>query len=80
MNGTTFRRVQLRHLAHRVAHARFAVAQHTIERESAIRRDGIAHPRSIRASRRLNRTLSAYRDLVATYRRHTHEDARHQQR
>ena len=76
MNGTTIRTMQLRDLAARVAHARSAVAQQTIERESAMRRDGAAHPRSIRASRRLNRTQSAYRALVASYRVSAHEDAR----
>jgi hypothetical protein len=75
MNGTTLRRMQLRGLARRVARARLAVTQQTLERESVIRRDGGAHPRSIRASRRLSRTLAAYRDLLATYRRHLREAA-----
>jgi hypothetical protein len=76
MNATTIRRMQQRDLAHRVARARSAVAQQTRERESAIGRHGGAHPYSIRASRRLNRTLDAYRDLDATYRRRTREDTR----
>ena len=77
MSGTTMRNLQLRNLGRQVAHARSAVAQQTIEREAAIRRDGGAHPRSIRAGRRLNRTRAAYRDLLATYRRCTREGARH---
>ena len=78
MSGTTIRRMQLRDLAHRVAVARAAVARRTTEREAAIRRDGIAHPRSIRASRRLTRTQSTYRGCVALYRQHADEDARHE--
>lgn len=80
MNGTTIRRMQLRDLAERVAHARSAVAQQTIERESVIGRHGAAHPQSIRASRRLSRTQSAYRALVMTYRRRTRDDAGHERR
>lgn len=79
MNGTSNRRMQLRELAARVAHARSAVAQQRIERESAMRRDGAAHPRSIRASRRLTRTLHAYRDLAAVHRRRAREEAGHRQ-
>ena len=77
MNGTTMRTLRLRNLGRQMASARSAVAQQTIEREATIRRDGGAHPRSIRAGRRLNRTRAAYRDLLATYRRCTREDARH---
>ncbi|HLJ66364.1 MAG TPA: hypothetical protein VKX16_03270 [Chloroflexota bacterium] len=77
MNSTTIRRMQLRELAHRVARARLAVAQQSIERESAIRRDGGAHPRSIGASRRFARTRAAYRQLLAMYLRRTREDTRH---
>ena len=76
MNGTTIRRMQLRDLAHRVARARFAVGQQTMERESAIRHHGGAHPRSISASRRLRRTQAAYRHLAATYGRRAREDSR----
>jgi len=76
MNGTTVRRIQLRDLTQSVANARSAVAQQTVERESAIRRDGIAHPRAIKASRRLNRTLSAQRSLVEVHRQRAGEDAR----
>ena len=79
MNGTTIRRMQLRELAARVAHARSAVAQQTIERESVIGRDCAAHPRTIRASRRLTRTLHAYRDLAALHRRWAREEAGHRQ-
>ena len=79
MNGTTIRRMQLRNLGRQVAHARSAVAQQTIERETAIRRDGGAHPRSIRAARRLTRTRQAYRDLAALYRRRAREEAGHRQ-
>ena len=77
MNGTTMRTLRLRNLGRQMASARSAVAQQTIEREATIRRDGGAHPRSIRAGRRLNRTRAPYRDLLATYRRCTREDARH---
>lgn len=77
MNGTTRRRMQVRDLAQRVEHARSAVVQQTIERETAIRRDGAAHPRSIRASRRLNRTRSAYHDLLMAHRRRSQEDTHH---
>ena len=77
MNGTTIRRMQLRDLAARVAHARPAVARQTIERESMVGRNGVAHPRAIRASRRLTRTLHAYRDLVAVYRRRAREEVGH---
>jgi hypothetical protein len=76
MNGTTIRRMQLRDLADQLARARAAVAQQAIERESTMRRDGGAHPRSIQASRRLSRTQAAYRELLATYRRRAREDAR----
>ena len=79
MNGMTIRRMKLRELADRVAHARFAAAQQTLERESTMRRDGAAHPRSIRASRRLTQTLQAYRDLAALYQRRAREEARHRQ-
>lgn len=71
----TVRKMQLRDLARRVADARSAVAQQTVQRETAIRRDGIAHPRSIRASRQLSRTTSAYRDLLTSYRVRASEDA-----
>jgi inosine-uridine nucleoside N-ribohydrolase len=74
MNKTTIRRMQLRDLAKRVAGARAAMAQQLTDRDSVIGRNGAAHPRSIRASRRLRRTQSAYRSLVATYRRHQGED------
>lgn len=76
MNRPTIRNMQLRDLAERVAHARSAVAQQTAERESTIGRDGAAHPRSIRASRRLSRTQSAYRDLVAAYRQRSRANTR----
>lgn len=76
MMSTMIRRMQLRKLAHRVAHARFAAVQQSHERESAMQRDGAAHPRSIRANRRLARTRAAYRALLATYRRRTREDTR----
>jgi hypothetical protein len=79
MNRMTVRRMQLRDLAERVAHARYATVQQTLERESAMRRDGAAHPRSIRADRRLTRTLHAYRDLATAYRRRAREEARHRQ-
>src|SRR5437588_13084069 len=68
MNGTTIRKMQLRSLAQRMADAHSAAAQQTVERETAIRRGGIAHPRSIRASRRLNRTLSDHRRLIEIHR------------
>ena len=76
MDRTTIHRMQLRDLAHRVAHARLAVAQQTIERESTIRRHGGAHPQSIRAGRRLNRTLSAHRHLTAALRQRSRKDIR----
>jgi hypothetical protein len=76
MNGTTMRTLRLRTLGLQVAHARSAVAQQTIEREATIRQHGGAHPRSIRAGRRLQRTSAAYRDLLAAYRRRTREDTR----
>jgi hypothetical protein len=79
MKSTTIRGMQLRDLAHRVARVRLAVAQQTVERESAIRRHGGAHPRTIRASRRLVRTMGAYRHLDALYRRRAREDVRHKQ-
>jgi hypothetical protein len=80
MNRTTLRQMGTRNLAQRVADARGAMAQQTIDRETAIRRDGIAHPRSIRASRRLSRTESAYRDLLTTYRVRASEDAHNSRR
>ncbi|HLJ69214.1 MAG TPA: hypothetical protein VKX16_17810 [Chloroflexota bacterium] len=76
MNKTTVRHMQLRNLAQRVASARSAAAQQTVRRETAIRRNGIAHPRSIQASRRLTWTQSAYRDLLAVYRFRSGEEAR----
>ncbi|HZU12077.1 MAG TPA: hypothetical protein VFB58_04490 [Chloroflexota bacterium] len=76
MNEASVRRMQLRYLAGRVASARAAVAQQTTDKESVIGRDGAAHPRAIRASRRLSRTQSAYRALSATYRRRQRKDAR----
>ena len=76
MNRSTLRRMQLRDVAQRVTHARHAVARQIVDRESVVRRDGAAHPRSIRASRRLNRTQAAYRGLVATYRRYARDAAR----
>lgn len=75
MNETTVRRMQLRHLAKRIAGARAAVAQQTTDKESVIGHDGAAHPRAIRASRRLSRTQSTFRALSATYRRQRREDA-----
>ena len=79
MNGMTNRRMQLREVAHRVAHARIAAVQQTRARKSAMRRDGAAHPRSISASQRLTGTLHAYRDLAALYRRWAREEAHHRQ-
>lgn len=75
MNRTTIRRMQLRDLTERMAQARLDVVQQTTEREAAIRLNGAAHPKSIRASRRLNWTQNAYRALVASHRRQTREDA-----
>lgn len=76
MTETTIRRMQLRDLADLMAQMRSAVARQTIERESVIGRDGVAHPRAIRASRRLSLTRSSYRALSATYRRRRREGAR----
>lgn len=76
MSRTALRRMQLRDLGQRVTHARHAVAQQIVERESVMRRDGAAHSRSIRASRRLNRTQATYRGLVTTYRRYARDAAR----
>jgi hypothetical protein len=80
MNQQTIRQMQTRDLRRRVEYARSAMAQQTIERETAIRRDGIAHPRSIRASRQLSRTESAYRELLMSYRVRASEDARNSRR
>lgn len=76
MNGTNVRRAELRNLAQRMARARSAISEQTVEREAAIRRDGVAHPKSIQVSRRLSRTQGAYRSLLARYRTRAHEDAR----
>lgn len=73
MNRTLIRAAELRSLGRRVERARSAAVQQTVEREAAIRHDGIAHPRSIRASRRLNRTLRAHRGLTAAYNQHASE-------
>lgn len=74
MNQTTIRRRQLRDLAKRIAGARAAMVRQTTDRESVIGRDGAAHPRSIRASRELNRTQSAVRALTVAYQRRRRED------
>lgn len=76
MNETTIRRRQLRDLAKRVAGARAAMVRQTTDRESVIGRNGAAHPRSIRASRQLNRTQSALRALTAAQQRRRREDTR----
>lgn len=67
MNDTTNRETQLRSLTRRIAHAREAAARQTIEREAAIRRHGVAHPRSIEVTDRLHRTQSDYRSLLRIY-------------
>ena len=76
MNGTIARRAQLRNLAQHMTNARLAMAEQAVEREAAIRRDGVAHPRTIRASRRLTQTQIAYRSLLEQHRARSHEVAR----
>jgi len=80
MNQATLRAMQSRALAQRVAAARSAMSQQTVDRETAIRRHGIAHPRSIRASRRLTRTQIAYRHLLTIYRVRASVDAQNHRR
>lgn len=68
MNQMTVRERQLRSLRRRIAGARQLVAQQTGQRETTGRRYGTAHPRSIEATRRLNYTESAHRELLRIYR------------
>ena len=76
MNETTVRETQLRSLRRRIAGARQMAAQQTGQRETATRQHGSAHPRSIEATHRLNRTQSAQRGLVRIYRTAASELAR----
>jgi len=76
MNETTVRETQLRSLRQRIAGARQVAAQQTGQRETATRQYGSAHPRSIEATHRLNRTQSAHRGLLRMYRMVASELAR----
>ena len=73
MNHTVRRAMYRRDLSHWIAHLRQLAAEQTAEREASIRTHGIAHPRTIEASRRLNDTLGAGRHLRGVYRASGHE-------
>lgn len=74
MNETTRRETNLRLLTHRIADARSLASEQMIQRDAAIRQYGLAHPRSIAATRKLNWTQSSQRSLV---RMHTASASHH---
>lgn len=76
MNGTTVRETRLRSLMHRIARAREVAGRQTVERETAIRRYGLAHPRTLAATHRLTQTRHAHRVLLRMYRSSASEHER----
>lgn len=76
MNRKGTREVYRRDLAQRLAHLRLLVSEQRVQREMSIRRHGIAHPRSIAVSQRLNRTLGAWRQLHRLHRAAASQDGR----
>jgi hypothetical protein len=68
VNQTTTLETQLRNLTRLIARAREAAAQQTHLRDTSIRQYGLAHPRSIDETRRLNHTQSVSRALMGLYR------------
>jgi hypothetical protein len=77
MNQTTNLERRLRHLTRLIARAREAATQQTHQRDWATERYGLAHPRSIAATRHLNHTASVYRSLMRMSRMTASDLARH---
>jgi hypothetical protein len=63
MNLTRTREAYRRDLTNRMSHLRLLADQQAVQHKVLTRLHGIAHPRSIVVSRRLNHTLSTWREL-----------------
>jgi hypothetical protein len=76
MNPIRSREAYRRRLTHRMAQLRLLISEQIVRRETSIREHGIAHPRSIDVSRRLNQTLGGWRHLRRMHHTSTSRDGR----